>query len=173
MEKQYNLVLKQNDIDENVLKKDDASIAYIIYQNNNILSKYEEIKKDNEELKKECTELEEDIERLEKSKVFLQGLAKNYSIISNNHLSIQKYYKQKLFYILTYMTVVHIYSMFYLLFQFMDVTIFPLVFLQLSAGAYIFVKYVFHVPEYVKKAKHETQSIEKSNDHITDLIDNA
>jgi hypothetical protein len=173
MEKEYNLVLKQNDIEDNVLKKDNASVAYIIHQNNNILSKYEEIKNDNEELKRNISELEDDNDRMQKSKVYLQGLAKNYSILAKHRLTIQKHQKKMLFFAFAYICFLQVLSIFLLILQLAKLSMFPFVMIQFASFAYVSVKYAFKEPKHVDFAKKEIGIIEKSNDHINDLIDDA
>ena len=71
------LFFKQDDLDKNVMNKDDSSTAYIIFQNNAIQAKYTTLLQEHESVKNERDILEDDNDRLQKSKTCLQGYVKN------------------------------------------------------------------------------------------------
>jgi hypothetical protein len=180
MDKQYNLVLKPNEIEENVIKKEDSSIAYIIYQNNKLIEKYEEIKGDNEKLKVQYNELEEDLERMEKSKIFLQGLCKNTNIIKKNQSTIIDTFRFTNRLLFGYIIFIHIFSLGFSMISFFYNQNAPMLFsiLQLSTTSTIVCGFMYNSDVQMKvdklqSAKDEIVLIETATDHINDIIDDS
>ena len=59
-------------------------------------------------MKKELSEIEEDFEKMQKSKVYLQGLAKNNNIICNHRVTIQKHQQKINIYMTVYTIILQI-----------------------------------------------------------------
>ncbi len=88
------LFFKQDDLNNNVLNKDDASTAYIIFQNNTLQSKYTTLLRDHENIKNERDVLEDDNDRLQKSKTCLQGYVKNEYIRAGCYKGLLRVHKE-------------------------------------------------------------------------------
>lgn len=171
--KQYSLYIKQNEVEESISNKENPSMSYIIFQNNELLRKYEEMASELNDAKKQIEELEEDIDKMQKSKTFLQGLAKNSYILKNHQVEIADYYKYTntlTNYLILFINVCSIGQ--YMCFIF-DIN--PILFLAIQlATTFIFVKqFVLLLPDNVKNAKIEFDTIQKATDHIMELIDES
>lgn len=175
-----NLFIKQTDIDNNVLNKDDSSTAYIIYQNNIIQGKYHKLISEFNELKNEKDTLEEDNDRLEKAKSCLQGHVKNefvkatcYKDLLTNTTEIVNI-QMKMF------LVCNLISIFYMIIPFINFTInYSLVMILtiVSIHSSIIINTynkinALKTDDKIQKTEQDIDEIEKSSLLIEELVDN-
>ena len=174
------LFFKQDDLDKNVMNKDDASTAYIIFQNNTIQAKYTTLLRDHENVKNERDVLEEDNDRLQKSKICLQGYVKNEYIRAGCYKGLLRVHKEankcrhKM--ILVGNLAAITYGMLSLLTftMYVKITIFVGV---SSAHAVIFYKQFMKARSLLEKGTlkeytKEISEIERSSKLLEDLVDN-
>lgn len=175
-----NLFIKQNDIDNNVLNKDDSSTAYIIYQNNVIQGKYHKLISEFNELKNEKEMLEDDNDRLQKTRTCLQGHVKNEFIkatcykdlLDNTTVIVNE--QMRMFLICNLM------SIFYMLIPFMNLTYYysiTLLFTIVSIHSSIIFKtytkiHKLNTNERILQIKEDIVEIEKASTLIEELVDN-
>ena len=179
-----NFFLSKKDIEENVVAKNagiDTSTAYIIYQNNHIIQKINEVLIENAKLHQEKEEKEEFCDNLERTRTCLQGYVKNeferankykklYDIYAAEHSKKEKQYLH--FYIYT-----TVYMLFLAATDIRNV--------MLSTMIASFVVYNMYLMVYVHSPRHSAintnevkelvdsiKKTEQSNIYIEDLIDN-
>ena len=179
---EYSLFIKQSDID-NVIQSsnDDKSTTYIILQNNELHSKFIAISQELGELRNENDELEEYNGKLEKSKAHIQGITKNQYLISQEKSKEINFYKESYQYIWTnclYSYALHIPYNFLLMFSIFSFKVKFAIFLVTYSyytnkciEIYKFRK-DFLNGKKITDIKEELQSLDKSNDHLHELIDN-
>lgn len=66
-----------NDIKKNVIPKEDTSTSYIIFQNNELHTKLQELKNEMNEVNEEKADMENEISSLTRARTCLQGYVKN------------------------------------------------------------------------------------------------
>lgn len=175
-----NLFIKQSDIDDNVLNKDDSSTAYIIYQNNIIQGKYHKLISEYNELKNEKDTLEEDNDRLEKSKTCLQGHVKNEFIKATCYKELLTNTTEMLSEQMKMFLICNLVSILYMIVPFMNlshhyslVLILTIVTVHTSIIMKGYEKMVeMKKDEKIKKIEDEITEIEKSSKLIEELVDN-
>ena len=86
------MFFSSSEIKEKVVPKDDVSTAYIIFQNNELHTKLENVKNDLIEVTTEKDELENEVDSLTKTRTCLQGYVKNEHIIGSNWKKIAMCY---------------------------------------------------------------------------------
>ncbi len=176
------LFFKQDDLDKNVMNKDDTSTAYIIFQNNAIQAKYTSLLKDHENIKNDRDLLEEDNDRLQKSKTCLQGYVKNEYIRAGCYKGLLKVYKEankcrhKM--ILVGNIAAIVYGMLALSLLTFNMYVRMTIFIGVSTGhAFIFYKQFTKARMLLEKGTlkeytKEIAEIEKSSKLLEDLVDN-
>ena len=175
-----NLFIKQSDIDNNVLNKDDSSTAYIIYQNNIIQGKYHKLINEYNELKNEKDNLEEDNDRLEKTKTCLQGHVKNEFIKATCYKNILTNTTEILNEHMKVFLVCTLVSTFYMIIPFMNLSrhySFAFLLTIVTMHSSLLMKGYDRIiklkkDEKIKKIEDEIMEIEKSSKLIEELIDN-
>ena len=176
------MFIKQSDI-ENVIQNtnDDKSTAYIILQNNQLHSKYNSISRKLSEITAQKDELEEYGDKLELSKAHIQGIAKNQYLISqekSKEISFRKNCYQYMLTALLYSYAIHIPYNFLLLFSVFSikvkVSLFILTYsfyINRIVDLYRFRKEALSGKE-ITSIEDELRCLDKSNDHLHELIDN-
>ena len=175
-----NLFIKQTDIDNNVLNKDDSSTAYIIYQNNVIQGKYHKLISEYNELVNEKDMLEEDNDRLEKAKTCLQGHVKNEFIKANCYKELLTNTTEILNEQMKMFLVCNLLSIFYMIIPFMNLEhhySLTLLMTIISIHSYVIIKTYNKITtlkseDKIKKIEDEITEIEKSSTLIEELVDN-
>jgi hypothetical protein len=175
-----NLFIKQTDIENNVLNKDDSSTAYIIYQNNVIQGKYHKLISEYNELKNEKDMLEEDNDRLEKSKTCLQGHVKNEFIKANCYKELLTNTNEILNEQMKMFLVCNVLSILYMIIPFLNLSYhYSLGFLitTVTIHSSIIMKGYNRIiqlkkDDEIKKTEDEIMEIEKSSKLIEELVDN-
>jgi len=175
-----NLFIKQSDIDNNVLNKDDSSTAYIIYQNNIIQGKYHKLISEYNELKNEKDTLEEDNDRLEKAKTCLQGHVKNEFVKSICYKDLLTNNTEILREQMNMFLVCNLISILYMIMPFLNLSHhYSLAFLLTTVTMHssVIMKGYERIielkkDEKIKKIEDEIMEIEKSSKLIEELVDN-
>lgn len=178
-----NLFIKQSEIDDKVLTKNDSSTAYIILQNNVLQTKHAHLVSSYNQLKSEKEGVDDDCEKLEKAKTCLQGLVKNENsradnykkLFGNSELGISRMIK--LFFTCNIISVLYFFvpfvpfdtNQYYRLS--LALTIMVIHATVICKGA-MQLYVIFFNNEEVKTAKYENDEIEKSNKYLDELIDN-
>jgi len=98
-----NFFLTKKDIEENVVSNmksgsqgQDMSTVYIIYQNNHLVTRINEVTLENTKLKQEKDEQEEFCDKLEKTRTCLQGYVKNEYERANKYKQLSTIYSHNL-----------------------------------------------------------------------------
>tara|TARA_B110000037_G_scaffold57559_1_gene70194 strand:+ start:6917 stop:7477 length:561 start_codon:yes stop_codon:yes gene_type:complete len=175
-----NLFIKQTDIDNNVLNKDDSSTAYIIYQNNIIQGKYHKLISEFNELRNEKDTLEEDNDRLEKTKTCLQGHVKNEFIKATCYKDLLTNTSEILNEQMKMFLVCNLMSIFYMIIPFMNFTInysLAMILTIVSIHSSIIINTynkinLLKTDEKIQKTEQDIDEIEKSSILIEELVDN-
>ena len=179
---EYSLFIKQSDID-NVTQNnnDDKTTAYIILQNNELHSKFNAITRELSVLTGERDTLDEYNDKLEKGKSHIQGIAKNQYLISQEKSKEIGFYKdcyQFMYSHYLYSSLLHIPYNFLLIFSIFSLKV--KIALFFATYSFYFNKSI-DVYKYRKESctgkkitdiKDELKSLDKSNDHLHELIDN-
>jgi hypothetical protein len=169
-----------SEIQQKVLTRDDASIAYIIMQNNELHTKVSEFK--NKVILLRCAndEFEIEVESLTKTRTCLQGYMKNEVELANKWKLISNTYEKELkSYLHAWTVCIYISMLFYV----MNSIIRNIEFRLAITFIYIptFLYYVIvelnrikknYINDTISEAKIFIDKIEKSNTYIQDLIDN-
>ena len=177
-----NMYFSSNGIREQVLTKENPSMEYIIFQNNELHTKLSNLKDEYNELEVEKNEKEEEVDGLTKSRTTLQGyvkneyeLAMNWRKLSNIYeKSIKKY--EKLWILSVSLNILLVILMSFI---FNNNLRFTLLFVYLSTYAYFNGKKVYELRNYFKEneiiinSKNEIKKINKGNAYIQELIDNV
>lgn len=170
-----------SDIQQNVLKKDDTSSAYIIMQNNELHTHVHNLKEELSQLKYEKEELEQEVDSLSKTRTCLQGYVKNELELTEHWKTVSMIYEKQLnLYYKRWFVCIHISTIACIV-----LTLLPIVQLR-NALLLIYVPpFVYYNMKDLMKIKHKhtkddilvenkesIEKIEKSNIYIQDLIDN-
>lgn len=91
-----NMFFSMNDIKNKVIPQDDKSTSYIIFQNNELHTKLETLKKEMTEVNEEKMEMETEIDSLTRSRTCLQGYVKNEFELASNWKFMASSYKDHL-----------------------------------------------------------------------------
>lgn len=175
-----NFFIKQTDIDNNVLNKDDSSTAYIIYQNNIIQGKYHKLIGEHNKLQNEKDLLEEDNDRLEKTKTCLQGYVKNEYTKANCYKELLTHTKEILQEQMNMFLVCNLMSIFYMIIPFLSLShnySLALILTILSIHSSAVMKgyeriFQLRKDETIKNITEEIKEIENSSKLIEELVDN-
>ena len=89
-----NMFFSTNEIKKNVIPQEDKSTSYIIFQNNELHTKLEELKKEMIETNEEKNEMETEISSLTRARTCLQGYVKNEFELANNWKQLASSYKE-------------------------------------------------------------------------------
>jgi hypothetical protein len=180
-----NFFLKKKDIEENVVKNansgTDTSTAYIIYQNNHLTTKINQVMMENVTLKQEKEEQEEFCDKLEKTRTCLQGYVKNeheraikykelYQIYSKNFNEYSRTY-------LTFHITTIVSMMIMCILSLHSLMVFTTM-VAFTAGNIYYALVIYY--DTIRKQKNpkmmelidELKKTEQSNMYIDDLIDN-
>ena len=174
------LFFKQDDIQKQVIEKDDSSTAYIIFQNNAIQAKFTNLLQEHEIVKNDRDSLEEDNDRLQKSKTCLQGYVKNEFIRAGCYKSLLKVNKEANKYRYQMILVGNLASVVYAMIALCNVTLyskFIVITGTATVHAFYFYKQFMKAKALVDKGTlreytREISEIEKSSKLLEDLIDN-
>ena len=178
--KEYNLFIKPTKIDDIIANKDDKSTAYIILQNNTLHTKYQEITQKNTELTSENDELESLNDSLERSKSCLQGVAKNQYLLSQEKTKQVEYYKYQVHNCYDQNKLINILTIPYVLLILFHITNFKvLLTIMIIISSSQINQYIENTKwmkqltnnENIVKIEEEIKLLDKSNDHLHDLID--
>ena len=176
-----NMFFSQQEIKKNVLPKDDVSTSYIIFQNNELHTKYEEAKLQISELTNEKEDQEDEIDSLTKTRLCLQGYVKNEHIIATNWKEIAKLYKSTLNEYNKYWNTCYIINiMFILVISIIQNNEVRITIMCMYSTINIYVAYSINknltnqwfYNETIKNEISEIDNLDKSNNYIDDLIDN-
>ena len=91
-----NMYFSSNGIREQVLTKENPSMEYIIFQNNELHTKLSNLKDEYNELEVEKNEKEEEVDGLTKSRTTLQGYVKNEYELAMNWRKLSNIYEKSL-----------------------------------------------------------------------------
>jgi len=91
-----NMYFSSNEIKKNVLPKEDRTTAYIIFQNNELHTKLEALKKEMQEIVEERDDIERDVSSLTRTRTCLQGYVKNEYELAANWKLLATSYKEHL-----------------------------------------------------------------------------
>ena len=171
-----------SDIKENVLnKKDDASIAYIIMQNNQLHTNCDHLKEELMEIKFQKQELEEEVDSLSKTRTCLQGYVKNELELADNWKNVAKIYQRHLdSYFSAYLNAIIISTIISVTiglipmyqFRLTLLTLFIPTFLYYNMYELLTIKRKYTKDDSLIEFKNNIKTIEKNNIYILDLIDN-
>jgi hypothetical protein len=176
-----NMFFSTNEIKKTVLPKDDTSTAYIIFQNNELHTKLDELKKEMNEMAEEKNEMETEIGSLTRARTCLQGYVKNeYELAASWH-SLATSYK---YHISVYekkwaiSCMINIFAM--LLFSMVDNSNFRMVLVSLYIPTAVAINTLeirklnlgWKNNETNKENLEKIEKINKSNLYIQDLVDN-
>lgn len=158
----------------------DASVQYIIMQNDVLHHKYDTITSELNELKVQNDELEIDNERLQKSRLCLQGYTKNEYIRATEYKKLNKIYKNGNKSLTIYFYACNMMSVAYIIIPFQPIPFHVLPFISATILAiHLFILYKCHKnlkkifdKSSLNKSQREIQTIEKSTKLIEDIVDN-
>ena len=91
-----NMFFSTNDIKNKVIPKEDKSTSYIIFQNNELHTKLQNLQKEMNEVNEEKTEMENEISSLTRARTCLQGYVKNEFELATNWKFMASSYKDHL-----------------------------------------------------------------------------
>jgi len=179
-----NLYVKKSELTEHVLKKDPSEQfqSYIIFQNNNLIEKFENIKNELVAQNQKFDALEDDFDHLTQSKSNLQGMLKNMNLQIVDLKQLTNIYEEKL----------HYHSLLIAFFVFCQIiTFFITIYCaHLQIGLAKLVGFLIGllslqfglILEFIIKMKHSfnhnstnikntLKTLDKSNEHIYTIID--
>jgi hypothetical protein len=178
---EYNLFIKPSKVEEVLTNKDDKSTEYIILQNNTLHSKHEELKEDIARITTERDELDSLNDNLSRSKSYLQGIAKNQYLLSQERSKQVVYYKDNIEECYNNQMYIHLLSVPYILmilFRILNYKVMVAVMIITMTGQshlfhknYKWKKDLPYHPDIIK-IDAEIKVLDKSNDHLHELIDN-
>lgn len=179
--KEFNLFIKPTEVEDVIANKDDKSTAYIILQNNTLHSKHLEMLEELKEVTNEKDELESLNESLDRSKSCLQGIAKNQYLLSQEKSKQVEYYKRQVNTMYMQSEFLHFLTLPYILlimfhisnFKILIASVICITTVQINAyyENHLFIKNLSK-NEDIKKIEDEIKTLDKSNDHLHELIDN-
>ena len=176
-----NMYFSRKGIEKNVLPKDNSSTAYIIFQNNELHTKLEELKKELNEVTVDRDEKESEIDGLSRTRTCLQGYVKNEYELAMNWKTVATFYeKQVNIYEKKWCMSYMINTLFMIMMTFIQSFQFRVTFVCLYVPFmfYLNTKYVIMMKneskkdETVKDSKDKIEKINKSNIYIEELVDN-
>ena len=177
-----NMYFSSNGIREQVLTKENPSMEYIIFQNNELHTKLSNLKDEYNELEVEKNEKEEEVDGLTKSRTTLQGYVKNEYELAMNWRKLSNIYEKSLkkyekLWILS--VSLNILLVIMISFIFNNNLRFTLLFVYLTSYAYLNGKKIYELRVYFKEneviinSKNEIKKINKGNAYIQELVDNV
>ena len=170
----------QSEIKKTVLGKDDASLSYIIFQNNELHTKYMEMKDMVQEFEHDKDEHDMEIDSLTKTRTCLQGyvkneyeLAQNWKILATKFEDIYKailssFKMTMLLNMAMYMVIVSIYNLHIRIVLNMLYGTIQIVYMRKKLKEF---KNMYD-NEDLTKIKDDIKRIDKSNIYIQELVDN-
>lgn len=169
-----------NSTNENNKDTSNASVSYIIMQNDVLHQKYDSVKTELNELKMEKDELETDNDRLQKSRTCLQGYTKNEFIRATEYKKLNKMYKSAVRLRTFNFYTCNIISMAYIIIPYLAIPSYVLPFTTtaiLSIHVYILYRCDHNIKKTLERSailnsQKEINIIEKSSKMIEDIIDN-
>lgn len=176
-----NMYFSRKGIEKNVLPKDNSSTAYIIFQNNELHTKIEEMKTELNEVTVERDEKESEIDSLTKTRTCLQGYVKNEYELAMNWKTLATFYeKQNTFYEKKWCLSYLINALLIILLTFIQsfqirvtiVSLYVPLMLYFNTKYVLVMKHAEKKEDNVKDAKEKIEKINKSNIYIEELVDN-
>ena len=170
----------QSDIKKSVLGKNDASLSYIIFQNNELHTKYVEMKDMLQQFEHDKDEQEMEIESLTKTRTCLQGYVKNEYELAQNwkmlatmfediyKIILSSFKMTILLNITMYMLITSIYNMHIRVALNLLYSVVQIVYMINKLKVF---KNMYENEELMK-TKDDIKRIDKSNIYIQELVDN-
>jgi hypothetical protein len=179
---EYQMFIKPSKVQDVIDNKDDKSTAYIILQNNVLHSKHLDLLEQIEKLTAERDELESINDGLSRSKAHLQGIAKNQYLLSLEKSKLVSHYRASTDYLHRELMLTHLGSIPYVILCYLvTVMSFKFIFAAIVVGFTGQIRLVYDATKWkesltkgpdIAKVFDEIQSLDKSNDHLHELIDN-
>ena len=175
---EFNLFIKQKEIEKIIKSKDDISTAYIILLNNELQSKHQKVSTTFHKLETMKEELEEYNDKLEKSKAHIQGIAKNQYLISQEKTKLITFYKTKFQDTNKQKLLNNLLTIPYLLILIRNIQFKTTIALVVIISTYQIQNIIKHFKQYknikdVLEIEDNVKKLDQSNDYIFDIIDNS
>ena len=179
--KEYNIFIKPTEVEDIIANKDDKSTAYIILQNNTLHSKHQHMTEEIQTLTNERDDLESLNDSLERSKGCLQGVAKNQYLLSQEKSKQVEYYRRQVHTCYNQFEMLNALTLPYVLLILFNITNFKVLLTVMLAISTAQVNQYIENTKWMKdlsknkeivKIEDEIRSLDKSNDHLHELIDN-
>lgn len=179
---EYQMFIKPSKVESVIADKDDKSTAYIILQNNVLHSKHLDLLEQIEKLTAERDELESLNDSLCKSKAHLQGIAKNQYLLAQERSKLVDHFRKSVDHCFNECMLTHLFTVvFAILCYLATFTNFQFVLAGILVGftgqVHVIVQSYKWKEELTKNADivkvfEEIKTLDKSNDHLHQLIDN-
>ena len=179
---EYNFFIKPTEIEETVKNKDDKSTEYIIFQNNVLHSKNNELTQQLNVSIHEKDELEDYSDKLEKSKSFLQGISKNQYLLSREKDKEIVYYKSNIEQSFQMTLMSGIFTVPYVLLLLSNIVDTKIKYAIMIINTTTQLKMMYnnckwkqfvYKTEELKEIEKEIKELDNSSEYLHDLIDNS